>query len=62
MALTSVLGCCKRYDSIDADPLFEHTQCVNSLFACKCDPLDNFSTSDRHGEGSFTLHVTHCGS
>ena len=47
MALTNVIGPCKRHDVVDAVPLFQHTLCVNSLFAYKCDRLDNFSTSDR---------------
>ena len=47
MALINVIGRCKRYDAIDAVLLFEHTLCVNSLFPCKCDRLDYFSTSDR---------------
>ena len=47
MAVTNVIGRCKRHDVIDAVPLFEHTLCVNSLSACKCGRLDRFSTSDR---------------
>ena len=47
MALTNLTGICKRHDVIDAVPLLEHTLCVSSLFACKCDRLDNFSTRDR---------------
>ena len=46
MALTNVIGRCKR-DAIDAVPLFEHRLYVNSLFGCKYDLLDIFSTSDR---------------
>ena len=48
MALVNVIGRCKRHDAIDAVPLFEHTLCVNSPFACKCDRFRYFSTSDRH--------------
>ena len=33
--------------NVDAVPLFEHTLCVDSLFAGKCDHLGDFSTSDR---------------
>ena len=47
MALTNVIGRCKRHDGIDAVPLFQHILCVNSLFVCKCGRLDNFSTRDR---------------
>ena len=47
MALTSVIGRCKRYDVIDAVPLFE--------FACKCDRLDNFSTSIKRNECSLNF-------
>ena len=47
MAYTNVIGRCKRHGVIDAMPPFEHTMCVNSLFACICDRLDNFSTSQR---------------
>ena len=47
MALSNEIGRFKRHDAIDAVPLFEHTLRVNSLFACKYDRLDNFSTSDR---------------
>ena len=46
MALTHVIGRCKR-DAIDAVPLFEHRLYVDSLFGCKHDLLDIFSTSDR---------------
>ena len=28
-------------------PTFEHALCVNTLFACKYDRFDNFSTSNR---------------
>ena len=38
--------CFKRHDAIDAVPLFEHTLCVNTVFACKYYRLDHFSTSD----------------
>ena len=50
MALTNVhvTGRCKRHDGIDAVPLFQRKICVNFLFACKCDRLNNFSTSDRN--------------
>ena len=47
MALTNVIGRCKRHDVVDIVSLFQHTLCVNSLFAYKFDRLDNFSTSDR---------------
>ena len=47
MALTNVIGRCKRHDVIDALSLFEYTLCVNSLFPCKCDRLDNFTLRDR---------------
>ena len=47
MALTNVIERCKGHDVINAVPLFEHILCVNSVFACKCGHLDNFSTSDR---------------
>ena len=47
MVLTNVIGRCKRHDVVDAVLLFQHTLCVNSLFAFKCDRLDNFSTSDK---------------
>ena len=30
----SVIGRYKRHDVIDAVPVFEHTLCVNYLFAC----------------------------
>ena len=33
--------------NVDAVPLFEHTLCVDSLFAGKCADLGDFSTSDR---------------
>ena len=33
--------------NVDAVPLFVFTLCVNYLFACKYDRLDDFSTSDR---------------
>ena len=42
MALINVIGRCKRHDAIHAVPLFEHTFCVDSLFACKFDHLDIF--------------------
>ena len=42
MAFANVIGRCKRHDAIDAILLFEHTLWINSLFACKCDCLDNF--------------------
>ena len=35
MAITNVIGRCKRHDVIDVVPLFEHSLCVNSLFAYK---------------------------
>ena len=47
MALANVIGRCKRHDVADAVPLFQHTLCVNSVFAYKRDRLDNFSTNDR---------------
>ena len=47
MALTNVIGRCKRHDVVDAVPLFQHTLSVNSLFAYKWDCLNNFSTNDR---------------
>ena len=49
-----MVGRCKGHDVIDAGPLFQHTLCVNSLFVCKCDRLDNFSTSDREKDNGFS--------
>ena len=46
MTLTNVIGRCKRHDVVNTVPLFQHTLCVNALFAYKFDGLDNFSTSD----------------
>ena len=46
-ALTNVIGRCKRHDFINVVLLFQHPMCVNSLFSCKCDRLDNFSASER---------------
>ena len=50
MALSNVIGQCKRHVVINAVPLFEQTLCLSSLFVCKCGRLDNFSTSDRERE------------
>ena len=47
MALTNVIGRCKCIDVIDAIPLLQRTLCDNTLFACKCDCLENCSTRDR---------------
>ena len=50
MALINVIGPCKRHDAIDAVLLFEHTLCVNSLFACKSDHLHNFQQAIEKNE------------
>ena len=42
VALTNVIGRCKRHDVIDAVPLYEQTLWVNYLFAGKCVRLYRF--------------------
>ena len=59
MALTNLIRRYNRNDVNDAVPLFQQTLCVNSLFACKCDRLDKFATSDREKSNEFIFSDVH---
>ena len=55
MNLASLIGRCKRRRF----PLFEHTLCVDFLFAGKCDRLGDFSTMNVNISNEFNFSVVH---